>query len=94
MKRVLILSLTMLLLIALTVTMAAPVFAGCGYSAGYWKNHVESWVGYSPDDDYDAVFGTDLFDPDITLLDALQVKGKGSDDIRDSVRDLLNAALP
>jgi len=44
-----------------------------GCTPGYWKNHPETWgpTGLSPDDSFDAVFGVDAYDPDITLMEAL-----------------------
>jgi hypothetical protein len=48
-----------------------------GCSPGYWKNHVESWAlaGLLPEADFDTTFGVDYFDPDITLLDAVNLGG-------------------
>jgi hypothetical protein len=50
-------------------------FHGC--TPGYWKNHLDSWgpTGFSPADDFDTTFGVDLFDPDITLDEAVNAKG-------------------
>ena len=47
---------------------------GEGCTPGYWKNHLDSWVGldYQPGDDFDTTFGVDLFDTDQTLLEALE----------------------
>lgn len=50
-----------------------------GCTLGYWKqdHHFDSWVGYAPGDDFEAVFGVDAsFDPH-TLLDALWLGGGG-----------------
>lgn len=30
-------------------------------SFGFWKNNPDHWVGYSPDDNFDSVFGTSTF---------------------------------
>lgn len=48
-----------------------------GCTPGYWKNHLDSWAatGLSPADDFDTTFGVDLFDPDITLEQAVRAKG-------------------
>lgn len=49
-----------------------------GCTPGYWKqdHHFDSWpTAYSPTDDFDSTFGVDLFDPDITLAEALRAKG-------------------
>ncbi len=66
-----------------------------GRGQGYWKNHVEEWVGYVPEDDFDTIFGVDAFDPDRTLLEAIK---SGGGDVaalgRKAVAALLNAAHP
>jgi hypothetical protein len=69
---------------------------GCqGCTPGYWKNvrmHGCYWMGYSPDDDFDTVFGVDMFDPDLTLLEALNNGGGGYNALgRHAVAALLNA---
>jgi hypothetical protein len=48
-----------------------------GCTPGYWKqeHHFDSWVGYLPTDDFDSTFSVDWFSPNITLLDALELKG-------------------
>ena len=50
-----------------------------GCTPGFWKNHLDEWApsGLSPADDFDTTFGVDLFDPDITLGDAIKLKGGG-----------------
>jgi len=64
-----------------------------GLTPGYWKNHVDAWNGYSPTDDFDFVFGTNAFTPDVTLLEALKLKGGGLNALaRHAVAALLNAA--
>lgn len=68
-----------------------------GCTPGYWKQdqHFDSWTGYAPGDDFDATFGVDLFNPDISLLDALNLTGgKGGKNqlARAAVAALLNAA--
>jgi hypothetical protein len=50
--------------------------SGEGCTPGFWKNHLELWP-ISPDDDFDATFGVDLFDPDITLGQAVRLGGGG-----------------
>jgi hypothetical protein len=52
------------------------VFAGC--TPGYWKQsqHFDSWVGYSPNGSFEAVFGRDV-PGNPTLLAALQGRGGG-----------------
>jgi len=75
-----------------------PDFEGC--TPGYWKNtrmHYCEWdaSGYSPDDDFDATFGTNYFNPDRTLLEALNAGGGGYDALgRHAVAALLSASNP
>ena len=79
---------------------AGPIFCedeGEGCTPGYWKNHVEDWppTGYSPGDDFDTTFGVDLFDPDITLEEAVNAKGGGDKRLaRHGTAALLSAAHP
>lgn len=54
-----------------------PPPGGEGCTPGFWKNHLELWVGVSPSDDFDTTFGVDLFDPDITLEQAVNAHGGG-----------------
>jgi hypothetical protein len=66
-----------------------------GCTPGYWKQsqHFDSWEGYATGDDFDTVFGVDLFNPDITLLQALNQGGGGVNALaRHAVAALLNAA--
>lgn len=68
-----------------------------GCTPGFWKNHLDDWgpTGFDPNDDFDAVFGVDLFDPDITLDDAVNAKGGGVKKLaRHGTAALLNAAHP
>lgn len=70
-----------------------------GCTPGYWKQpqHFDSWeaTGYSPYDNFDTVFGVDAFYPDVTLLEALNLKGGGLNALaRQAVASLLNAASP
>jgi len=74
---------------------APPGGAGC--TPGYWKNHLEDWppTGYSPADDFDTVFGVDLFSPDITLNEAVRARGGGVKKLaRHGTAALLSAAHP
>lgn len=71
--------------------------SGCegdeGCTPGYWKNHLESWESFYPADDFDTTFGVDLFDPDITLQEALKAKGGGANRLaRHGTAALLSAA--
>jgi hypothetical protein len=70
---------------------------GAGCTPGYWKNHLEDWLptGYDPGDDFDATFGVDLFDPDITLEEAVWARGGGVNKLaRHGTAALLGAAYP
>ena len=70
---------------------------GQGCSPGYWKNHLESWAqtGYSQTDDFDKVFEVDVFNPDITLEQALSMQGDGDARLaRHGTAAILNAAHP
>ncbi len=69
--------------------------AGC--TPGYWKNHLDAWgpTGLDPGDDFDATFGTDFFDPDITLGEAINRKGGGTKKVaRQGTAALLNVLHP
>ena len=55
-----------------------PCEGGC--TPGYWKNwkkHGDEWLaaGVDPGADFDATFGVDYFDPDITLYEAVWTGG-------------------
>jgi hypothetical protein len=66
-----------------------------GCTPGFWKNHVGAWAGtpYEPTDDFDATFGVDYFDPDLTLCEALWNGGGGVNALgRHAVAALLNSA--
>ena len=80
-----------------------------GLSPGFWKNHVNCWVGYDPDDLFSDVFGVEITinsgkKDEITgptLLEALRAKG-GVNEVkgvygalaRQAVAALLNVAQP
>jgi hypothetical protein len=38
-----------------------------GCTPGYWRNHADRWFGVAPSDDFDRLFGVDLFSPNINL---------------------------
>lgn len=71
-------------------------FQGC--TPGYWRNlrkHGDEWTaaGYAPADDFDATFGVDLFEPDITLEQAVWARGgKANKLARHGTAALLSAA--
>jgi hypothetical protein len=74
-----------------------PPPCGEGCTPGFWRQpqHLDSWTGYTPGDDFDTVFGTDYFDPDITLLDAAWLGGGGVKKLaRHGTAALLNASSP
>jgi hypothetical protein len=63
-----------------------------GCTPGYWRNHADRWVGVAPTDDFDTIFGVDLFDPDITLGQAIWLGGGGNNAFaRHATAALLNA---
>jgi uncharacterized repeat protein (TIGR01451 family) len=80
-----------------TKTPTPPPPDGEGCTPGYWRqdHHFDSWVNYTPGDDFEAVFGVDAsFDPD-TLLDAVWLRGGGENALaRHAVAALLNASSP
>ncbi len=68
-----------------------------GCTPGYWKNHLEDWsaTGFGPANDFDTVFGVDLFSPDITLEQAVNARGGGVRKLaRHGAAALLSAAHP
>jgi hypothetical protein len=75
-----------------TVKIHVPCpYQGC--TPGYWKNHLDAWVGYSPHQTLKEVFGA--YAPDGTLLEGLEFGGGGVYALtRHAVAALLNAAKP
>lgn len=71
-----------------------PPSGGDGCTPGFWKNSVGSWpAGYRPGADFDATFGVNGFNPNISLLDALNLGGGGKNALaRHAVAALLNSA--
>jgi hypothetical protein len=73
-----------------------PPPEGEGCTPGYWKNHLDSWQGFSPSANFDTVFGLGtpgMFTPNRTLLQALQNGGGQFDKLgRHATAALLNAA--
>jgi hypothetical protein len=66
-----------------------------GCTPGFWKQpqHLDSWTTYAPGADFDATFGVNLFTPNITLQQALELNGGGTQALaRHAVAALLNAA--
>ncbi len=85
-----------IVLAALLSLVGANAVLGCDdYSPGYWKNHTDEWpCGISSDADFDTAVEKEWFDPDITLMQALQQGGGGDKKAgRYMVADLLNDAL-
>jgi len=69
-----------------------PQGGGEGCTPGYWKqeHHYDSWVGYSPSDSFDAVFGVSYGG---TLAEAAGANGGGANALaRHAVAALLNAS--
>jgi hypothetical protein len=78
----------------LTVPIPEDGGGGEGCTPGYWKQdqHLDSWVGFSPGDSYDAVFGVSS-SGDWTLLEAAAAKGGGEKALaRHATAALLNSA--
>lgn len=90
-------------ILLLTVVGVAPV-AACdqGCTPGYWKNHTDSWIGYSPDQTLASagfVIPVALASfENVTLIEALQggggpgLNGAAKILFRAAVASLLNAA--
>jgi hypothetical protein len=77
----------------ITISTDAPDGEGC--SPGFWRNHTDKWAGFNPDNDFDTVFGINVFNPDITLLQAVQLGGGGLNALaRHGTAALLSAAHP
>jgi hypothetical protein len=51
-----------------------PPGGGEGCTPGFWKTHPDVWP-IPTDTDFDTTFGVDAFDPDITMFDAVNLKG-------------------
>ena len=66
---------------------------GQGCTPGFWKNHLDAWEVYSPDDVFDDVFGVSAFGS-LTLL---EVASQGGGDLealgRHAVAALLNSTF-
>ena len=78
-------------------TLSVPPPGGEGCTPGFWRNHLEDWgpTGLDPSDDFDSTFGVDLFNPNITLDDAINAKGGGDKKLaRHGTAALLNALHP
>jgi hypothetical protein len=76
-------------------TTTPPGEEGC--TPGFWKNHLDAWVGFSPGDSFATVFGVALpgQPADLTLEQALDLGGGGVEALaRHAVAALLNAAHP
>ncbi len=73
---------------------APPGFQGC--TPGFWRNHPEDWPPpFSPGQDFDHVFSVDAFDPNKSLMQAVELGGGGLSALaRHGVAALLNAAAP
>lgn len=71
-----------------------PPPGGQGCTPGYWKQsqHFDSWVGYTPGQSFEAVFGRDVAGTP-TLLQALGMNGGGINALmRHATAALLNAS--
>lgn len=71
-----------------------PPTGGEGCTPGFWRqeNKLDLWVGYSPGDSFDAVFGVSYGG---TLFEAVNAGGGGADALaRHAVAALLNSTSP
>ena len=63
-----------------------------GCTPGYWRNHLDRWLGAAPSDSFDATFGVDAFDSNVTLGAAISLGGGGVHALaRHATAALLNA---
>lgn len=63
-----------------------------GCTPGYWRNHLDRWSGASPSDSFDATFGVDAFDSEVTLGAAISLGGGSVQALaRHATAALLNA---
>jgi hypothetical protein len=72
-----------------------PNQGGQGCTPGYWKqaHHYDSWVGYTPDQSFESVFGRDAFGGDPSLGAVVGFGGGGVNALgRHAVAALLNAS--
>lgn len=83
-----------------TLNIEGTVITGewhCGCSHGFWKTHPDEWeaTAYDPGASFNSTFEREAFDPDRTLLDALELEGGGLNALaREAVAAVLNAAHP
>jgi hypothetical protein len=92
--------------VLITIDIPEEDYAGC--TPGFWKNNADkhgasAWVVYSPGDDFNSIFGTDIdvrgkgksIIEDPTLLEALGANGGGINALaRHAVAALLNISNP
>jgi hypothetical protein len=66
-----------------------------GCTPGYWKQpqHLDSWIGYTPDQTVGSVFSVGGALGSMTLLEALDVSGGGGNTLTGASRTLLRAAV-
>lgn len=79
-----------------TANVVARTLTACaqGCTPGYWKNHLDAWVDYLPDESFEEVFGVNLNGKlnGLTLIEALNLRGNEKNSlIRHAVAALLNA---
>ena len=67
---------------------------GEGCTPGFWRNHSDVWP-IPTDTDFDTTFGRDAFDPDITMLEAVDLRGGGLNALsRHAAAAYLNVVSP
>lgn len=62
-----------------------------GCTPGYWRNHLDRWRGAATTDDFDTTFDVDMFDPNITLGQAISSPQTHGTNAFHAVAALLNA---
>lgn len=84
-----------------TPTATSTPVGNQGCSLGFWKqgnptHNGTAWPSpYLPTQDFDATFGVNIFNPNKTLMDALNLGGGATNNLaRQAVAALLNAAHP
>jgi hypothetical protein len=87
--------------VTVNVTCATVAFTGC--SQGFWKNHPEAWVGYTPNAALSSVFtmgaayaaiASDTFDAALDFGGGSTIVEKAQLLLKQAVAGLLNAAHP
>ena len=86
-------ALLIVLSLVFALAIATPALAhNKGCTPGFWKNHTEAWVGYTPDQTIGSVFSATPAPYDsMTLLEGLSLQG--GPDFAGKLEILLRAAI-